>query len=262
MNIQFPTDFYLLSRVPRVLSDTLSSQSTIEPSSVGRETVFRLDGELSRFCRSFTTSRTFLFKQSVKGWSFHSTWFFSFLFSLRSTPLFRPLVVSLRVASLRSFASQQRNFLWKPSAPFRCGCSVGYFDFGCSRTWKSSQVNLWNGDLLNERLPVPIQTQLCWDLSSLIERSGQVDEIMADLNSSRLVSFLGTFLLCKKCSGVKSESLNVLQKFKVPELGLTTAWRDAFYTFSQRFSFTFDRNPWTILDLEPEIQTRFACEVP
>ena len=55
---------------------------------------------------------------------------------------------------------------------------------------------------------------------------------MADLNSSRLVSFLGTFLLCKKCSGVKSESLNVLQKFKVPELGLTTAWRDFLHFFT------------------------------
>ncbi|KAK1126905.1 hypothetical protein K0M31_004526, partial [Melipona bicolor] len=51
------SDGFLFTLAFPALSDTLSSQSMIEPSSVGR--VFRLDGELSRFCPSFTTGRTF-----------------------------------------------------------------------------------------------------------------------------------------------------------------------------------------------------------
>lgn len=111
VNIQFPTDFYLLSR----------SLCCLTRWAVGRETVFCLVWELSRFCRPFMTVRTFSIQTLGERMVLLSTSFF-----------FIPCSLFVRsfasVTSLRSFSSQQQNFLRKPFSHIR-GRSLGYFDF-------------------------------------------------------------------------------------------------------------------------------------
>lgn len=108
------SDGFLFTLSFSMLFDTLSSR-------VGRETVFCLAWELSRFCRPFMTVRTFSIQTLGERMVLLSTSFF-----------FIPCSLFVRsrasVTSLRSFSSQQQNFLRKPFSHIR-GRSLGYFDF-------------------------------------------------------------------------------------------------------------------------------------